>query len=99
MFELEKGSYICTRNALEVVIDDIYTRTEVSGGLIEHDSKRFLLFKDDLAVGTEVSASYTTVLRYGNPYPRIFVSKTEPEDAEPGDFWLDLDATCGDVPH
>lgn len=99
MFELEEGSYMCLRNMIEVTIDDIYTRSSASGGLIEHDMQRFYLSKEDIAVDAEITARYITTFRWGSPYPRIFVGSNEPSDAEVGDFWLDIDATCGNVPH
>lgn len=88
VFELEQGSYQPQRNSLEVILDDVLIRDAVSGGVEELTDKRFAL-TEKLYVNQEVTVKYTNVLRIGNPYPRIFVSKTIPTNAEEGDWWLD----------
>lgn len=100
-FEIEKASYLTGRNMIEATIDDLYTRSAASGGLIEHDMRHFYLLKEDIAEDTEITVRYIASFRWGSPYPRIYVSNdgVAPSDADAGDFWLDLAGTCGGVPH
>ena len=97
VFELEEGSYAQFRNHLEVKIDDVLTRDTISGGLIEINYHRFAVTDVTLESGQEITATYYKVIRIGNPYPRFFYHKNEPEDGEIGDFWLDVDATLAEV--
>lgn len=85
-----KGSYMPGRNHLTVTFDDVLERSVASGGIEELDEKRFRV-TEDIPVGTEVTARYIQWVRIGNPYPRWYEAKTEPADAEVGDFFLDLD--------
>lgn len=98
MFELEKGSYQMYRNHLDVLLDDCLVRNATSGGLTELTPRRFVL-KKELIVGEEITARYINTIRLGNPYPRIFESKTEPEtqDSEVGDIWVQYDYTLEDA--
>lgn len=95
-FEVEKGTYIPHRNHLTVMIDGILMRTESAGDLEELTDFRFVLKSDTLVVGQTVEAQYIVWMRIGNPYPRFFLNKNEPEDGEIGDFWLDMDAALED---
>jgi len=98
VFELEKGTYLQGRNHLEVTLDDVLVRTVMSGGIEEISEIRFAV-AEKLEIGHEVTVRYVKWAKIGNPYPRFFLSKTEPETAEVGDFWLDTDAssTEGDI--
>lgn len=90
VFELEQGTYAPERNHLEVIIDDCLRRSANSGGIIELNEWRFAC-TEDLKEGQEICARYEKIMRVGNPYPRIFLSKDEPLDSEMGDLWHDLD--------
>lgn len=95
VFELEEGSYIKLRNHLEILIDDILHRDAASGGVIELSEKRFAI-TDKLEVGHEITARYIRIFRIGNPYPRIFYANDNPEAAEIGDIWIDMNGTLED---
>lgn len=95
VFQLEQGSYQMGRNQLEVTIDDCLNRSASSGGIEEASSTKVIL-KDALVAGQEIAIRYGNVLRIGNPYPRVFISKSKPENAEVGDFWVDTDAEVSD---
>lgn len=94
------GSYLPGRNHLSVTFDDVLDRSAASGGIEEIDEHRFRV-KEDIPVGTEVTAKYIKWVRIGNPYPRIYESQTmarldeedNPIDAEIGDMYLDWHAT------
>ena len=88
VFELEQGTYSRFRNHLEVTLDDTLNRSARSKGIIEISEKRFAI-TDELHVGEELTVRYVQTLRFGNPYPRIFVSNKAPTIAEENDFWLD----------
>lgn len=98
-FELVKGHYAPGRNALEVIIDDCLTRSAASGGLIEVSETRFCM-TEKLEEGMELTVKYMQIIRYGNPYPRIFLRRgnydnngidtDEPVGAEIGDLWIDF---------
>ena len=92
IFELEHGSYIPGRNHLTVVLDDVLERSVVSGGIEELDSIRFKLL-EKIPVGTELTVKYINWVRIGNPYPRVYEGYDDPEEAEIGDFFMDLDGT------
>lgn len=96
VFKIEKGSYQKDRNHLSVVIDDVLHRTASSGGIIEVNETTFIL-TDPLVAGQEITIVYDDILRIGNPYPRIFINKKEPEKAEIGDLWIDEDGTLDDL--
>lgn len=92
VFELENGTYMMHRNHIEVFIDDTLRRCESSANLIEQGAGKFFsLHKNDIRVGTEVTARYFKALRVGNPYPRIFIGENTPVDAEIGDLYIDTD--------
>lgn len=95
VFELEKGSYQKVRSHLEVTIDDILHRDAASGSLSELTEKRFAIY-DELAEGMKITARYARLVKIGNPYPRVFISDTEPETAENGDIWIDTSASLDD---
>lgn len=88
VFELENGTYLMGRNHLEIKIDDILTRTVASGGIEEISESRFSV-NEKLEVGHEITARYVRWTKIGNPYPRIFMNKEEPERPEIGDIWID----------
>lgn len=98
-FELVKGHYAPGRNALEVTIDDCLSRSAASGGLIEVSETRFCM-TEELEEGMELTVKYMQIIRYGNPYPRIFLRRgnyddngidyDEPVGAEVGDLWIDF---------
>ena len=90
IFQLD-GSYMPGRNHLTVVFDDVLERSAASGGIEELDEHRFRV-KENLPVGTEVTAKYIQWVRIGNPYPRWYEGKGEAyaANAEVGDFLLDL---------
>jgi len=88
-FELEKGSFIVKRNKIEAIINDTLHRSATSGGLIEIDETRIAL-EEKLVAGTKVTLKYFLKVNIGNPYPRFFINPEEPETADYGDFWLDL---------
>ena len=98
VFVLEKGTYQMGRNQLEVIIDDCLHRTAASGGIKELSGIRVMV-QDKLLAGQEITIKYGNVLRIGNPYSRVFISKNRPETAEVGDIWIDTDAslTDGDI--
>lgn len=77
------------RNSLEVYIDGFLRRTAADGSLTEIDTTRFSI-NEKLEIGHEILIKYNTILRIGNPYPRIFMSKIKPSQAEIGDIWIDL---------
>jgi len=88
MFELEKGTYINKRNALEVFVNnDKYTSTS-DGSLVEVDEMRFSM-ATSYSVGTKFTARYIQRFNIGNPYPRFYMSDTEPAIKEYGDLWID----------
>lgn len=87
-FELEKGTYVKSRNKIEVIIDDTLHRSAASGGLIEIDEERIALTGKE-EEGTEVTVKYVQKFNVGTPYPRFYMGDTEPERKEYGDFWLD----------
>lgn len=91
VFELEKGSYIKNRNHLSLAIDDCLEWTPSTGGVREINETRFAV-TELLEVGHKITAKYIRIFRIGNPYPRIFFDANEPEHAEIGDLWLDIDA-------
>lgn len=93
-FELENGTYFPGRNHLEVTIDDVLTRTVMSGGIEEINESRFAVC-EPLEVGQEISVRYVKWTKIGNPYPRIFLNKEEPA-AENGDIWIDPNGTLDD---
>lgn len=95
VFTLEKGSYPMLRNHLEVIIDDALRRTASSGGIKEISNTKFAI-TEELTVDQEITVKYLSSNRIGNPYPRIFLTSDEPEQAENGDFWLDYDAQLDD---
>jgi hypothetical protein len=95
VFELEKGSYIRSRNHLSITVDDCLERTPASGGVREMTETRFAL-ADALEVGHEITAKYIRIFRIGNPYPRVFMDNAEPEASEPGDLWIDMDGSLAD---
>ena len=99
VFGLEKGDYALYRNHLKVFIDDILTRTVASGGIKEVSETRFCLTEENLENGMEITAEYIYAFRLGNPYPRTFINKNEPDEkaAEVGDFWLDIDGKVNDT--
>lgn len=92
VFELDEGSYMPSRNLIEITINDVLTRSSASGGLIELTTKKIGL-TDKLKVGDEITVKYMMRINIGNPYPRMYLSKTAPENAETGDFWLDLNSS------
>ena len=66
VFELENGTYMMHRNSIEVFIDDTLRRSEASSNLEEMEAGRlFALHKNDIAVGTEITAKYAKVVRIG----------------------------------
>ncbi|MED1125366.1 hypothetical protein [Bacillus atrophaeus] len=89
VFELEKGSYIVKRNKIEAYINDTLHRSATSGGLTEVDETRIAL-TDNVANDTKVTFKYFLKFNIGNPYPRFFINPEEPETADYGDFWLDI---------
>ena len=89
VFELERGSYLNNRNLLEAYVDDLLHRTSTSGGLQELSETKFAIF-DKLEEGQEITARYSKIVRIGNPYPRIFMGNIEPDAAEIGDLWIDI---------
>lgn len=92
IFELEEGTYMLHRNMIEVFVDDTLRRSEASTNLKEMGAGRlFGIHKDDIVIGTEITAKYTKVVRIGNPYPRIFIGENTPVDAEIGDLYIDTD--------
>ena len=93
-FELEDGTYMPGRNHLEVTIDDVLVRTVMSGGIEEINESRFAVC-EPLEVGQEISVRYVKWTKIGNPYPRIFLNKEEP-DAENGDIWIDPEGSLDD---
>lgn len=99
VFSLEQGDYAMYRNHLKVAIDDILTRTVASGGVKEVSETRFCLTEDYLEDGMEITAEYVYAFRLGNPYPRTFINKNQPDEkaAEVGDFWLDIDGEIDDT--
>lgn len=88
-FELEKGSYIVKRNKIEAYINDTLHRSDGSGGLIEIDESRVALEENKVA-GTKITFKYFLKVNIGNPYPRFFINAEEPNTADYGDFWLDI---------
>lgn len=96
VFNLEEGRYPLGRACIEVMVDDLLRRTEQSGGLKELSETSFAL-DDDLEVGSEITARYYSVVRIGNPYPRVFESTDEPAEAEAGDLWIDYTADPEDI--
>jgi hypothetical protein len=88
-FELEKGSYIVKRNKIEAIINDTLHRSATAGGLTEIDETRISL-DEKLVDGTKVTLKYFLKVNIGNPYPRFFINAEEPNTADYGDFWLDL---------
>jgi len=99
VFGLEKGDYAMYRNHLRVAIDDVLTRTVASGGIKEVSETRFCLTEENLENGMEITAEYICGFRLGNPYPRTFINKNQPDEkaAEVGDFWLDIDGEIDDT--
>lgn len=89
VFKLEQGSYLPRRNLMTAKINDTLERTAASGGLVEISNKKVGLL-DTLKVGDEITFSYAMRIAIGNPYPRIYMGYTVPDDPEEGDFWLDL---------
>ena len=90
VFELEYGRYIRYRNHLEVYVDNKERLDRMTGDIIELKENRFA-FTKPLTVGQKLTARYIRIFRIGNPYPRIFLDENEPEGAEIGDLWIDLD--------
>jgi hypothetical protein len=99
-FELQKGHYAPGRNMLEVIIDDCLYRSAASGGIIEQSETKFIV-NENLVNGMELTVKYIELIRYGNPYPRIYLRRgqyndqgidmnDEPENAEVGDVWIDF---------
>lgn len=86
-FKLEEGHYEPNRNLLTVVLDDVLTRTAASGGVKEIDEQTILV-TDELNIGQKVQITYASVIRIGNPYPRIFMTYNEPPEAEVGDLYI-----------
>lgn len=99
-FELRKGHYAPGRNMLDVIIDDCLYRSAASGGIIEQSETKFIV-TEPLVNGMELTVKYVQLIRYGNPYPRIYLRRgqyndqgidmnDEPENAEVGDVWIDF---------
>lgn len=92
IFTLEKGHYAPGRNMLSVLVNGVFPLHLYDNGLKEISEIRFAV-NEPLENDTVIIADYASIFRIGNPYPRIFLGKDEPEDAEIGDFWLDFDAS------
>lgn len=88
-FELEKGSYIVKRNKIEAFMNDALHRSATSGGLQEIDETRIAL-TENVTKDTKITFKYFLKVNIGNPYPRFFINPEEPETADYGDFWLDI---------
>lgn len=96
-FELKKGEYMPERNHLEVDIDGVLERSVAGGEIIETSSTSFVLNEPEaLQKGQVITVRYIQVMRIGNPYPRVFYTATEPENAEEGDLYLDRTGTVED---
>ena len=95
VFTLEKGSYQMNRNQIMVIIDDCLYRTASSGGLVEKSETKIILL-ESLVKGQEITIVYSNVIRIGNPYPRVFINKNEPDKSEIGDLWIDTDGELSD---
>lgn len=95
IFQLDKGTYLPGRNHLSVKIDGVLERSVSAGNLVELSEKRFYVL-DTLEVGHILNVEYIEWIRIGNPYPRVFITKDEPESAEIGDIWIDEDASLED---
>jgi len=92
IFNLENGTYMMGRHHLKVTLDDLLVYTAKSGDIKEISPSAFGIV-DRLYPGQKISIEYLQHKRYGNPFPRWYLTDDRPEEAEMGDFWLDADET------
>lgn len=88
VFELDKGEYIPGNHHIKALINNAIECSPATKTLKELDSTHFVLNSTQLEQGCEIDVYYIERYHVGNPVPRFYNQEEEPDNPEPGDFWI-----------